>query len=296
MKNRSHGNSFFRNGSDSLDDWGDFIPVDEDLRIVNPRKGFIATANNKYASDNLKHHHSVGMITTARATRINAMLEEKISQGHKFTVEEMKKMQFDVKDCYAERGIKWVVAIAEKVGSLIRDESERNTIQNLLNILKEWDYNMDANSLGALIFEVWEMKFQGKILKKIQDLRTRQKVVFSFFLDHFIFRKLEEWATGRKADDMKDDEEWCTFKNTIPKEFRKHGCTYLLTVTFLEVDSFLTGKLGPDSSKWTWGRLHQQKFKHVPFSETALKYFYERKFPFGGKTKTVYFMFYLIKI
>src|SRR5699024_12269089 len=38
-------------GREAETEWQDFIPFDELPRVVNPDKGFIATANNKIAGD-----------------------------------------------------------------------------------------------------------------------------------------------------------------------------------------------------------------------------------------------------
>lgn len=49
---------FVKDGSDSNNDWLRFYNKSEQPRVVDPRKGFIVTANNKVAGDNLLHRVS----------------------------------------------------------------------------------------------------------------------------------------------------------------------------------------------------------------------------------------------
>src|SRR5699024_12575707 len=45
-------------GWEAETEWQEFIPFDELPRVVNPDKGFIATANNKIAGDDYPYHIS----------------------------------------------------------------------------------------------------------------------------------------------------------------------------------------------------------------------------------------------
>lgn len=51
--------------------------------MIDPEKGYIVTANNKFASDNLIHHSSIHSISTARGLRINMLIEDLIKKKDK---------------------------------------------------------------------------------------------------------------------------------------------------------------------------------------------------------------------
>ena len=78
-------------GRTSAYDWeeGKFVPIKELARSVNPKKGYIVTANNKQVSDNAAFDHGSGIMTPARAYRITEMIEQGINTGMKFTVKDM---------------------------------------------------------------------------------------------------------------------------------------------------------------------------------------------------------------
>ena len=78
-------------------------PISELPRALNPKKGYIVTANNRHQPDNVKYDHGVTIMSTARQQRIVEMIEEGIAGGKKFTIEDMNMMQEDQLDIMARR-------------------------------------------------------------------------------------------------------------------------------------------------------------------------------------------------
>lgn len=74
---------FIKDGSDSSNDWIGEVKSNEKAFLIDPEKGYIITANNKFASDNLIHHPSIHMISTGRGLRINILVEELIKKKSK---------------------------------------------------------------------------------------------------------------------------------------------------------------------------------------------------------------------
>ena len=91
-------------GRTSAHDWeadGKCVPTSELIRSYNPKKGYIVSANNRQAPDHAKNDYGSGNFSTPRAKRITALIDETISNGLKFTIEDMKRIQLDVVDIYA---------------------------------------------------------------------------------------------------------------------------------------------------------------------------------------------------
>src|SRR5699024_6519129 len=78
-------------------EWDAFIPFDALPRVVNPDKGFIATANNKIAGDDYPYHISNVWAQPYRYERIYEVLEDKDD----LTVEDMEELQMDATDLTA---------------------------------------------------------------------------------------------------------------------------------------------------------------------------------------------------
>lgn len=61
------------------------------------------TGNNKWASDNVSNMLGLSSATTSRGLRITQMIEGYIRNGTKITPENIKNMQSDVLDSFAEK-------------------------------------------------------------------------------------------------------------------------------------------------------------------------------------------------
>ena len=63
-----------QDGSKQENDWIGLIPFEDQAKIINPAKGYIITANNKFAANSIKHRTSLNTATTPRADRIDEMI------------------------------------------------------------------------------------------------------------------------------------------------------------------------------------------------------------------------------
>ncbi len=89
-----------------------------------------------------------------------------------------------------------------------------------------WDANLAVDSKQALLYEVWVTKLRGKLTVRVLPVRrTDPRVV------------LETLKSNPQLDQ-------------------------LLTTSLKEAMDELERRLGPDQSKWTWGRLHRILFHH----------------------------------
>ena len=64
-------------------EWGKTTRIKDLPRSINPEKGFIVNSNNRQAPDHAINDYGATMTTTARATRLTEILEEKLSSNEK---------------------------------------------------------------------------------------------------------------------------------------------------------------------------------------------------------------------
>ena len=66
-------------------------------------------------------------------------------------------------------------------------------------------------------------------------------------------------------------------------------CAALLIISLLEAQNLLIEKM-PDADPllWKWKYLHRQRLAHLPFTETPLRFFFDRTFYSSGTRRTVY--------
>ena len=72
-------------------EWKGYIPFDELPKTVNPKEGFISTANNKVISDDYPYHISNNWAQPYRQMRI----QEFLKANKKLTAEDMQSLQMD---------------------------------------------------------------------------------------------------------------------------------------------------------------------------------------------------------
>ncbi len=241
-------------------EWTGYIPYDQLPTVVNPKEGYIATANNKVVSDDYPYHISHEWAQPYRVMRIREFIESK----NKLDVTDMENLQMDQKDLYAKE---FVPMIMKQLKGLKKTNNEKLALKELEN----WDYIDDKDEAAPLIFHLW-MKDMTKLLfeKQIPDdilalFEGKQQVV-----DELLRKSLN----GEKSI-------WVEEQGGINK---------LLTTSLDRVLTELDDKYGKSPTDWKWGDYHQLYFEH-PLSAAVkpLKWFFnsEDPLPIGGSQVTV---------
>lgn len=70
---------FMKDGTVSDYDMNGFLELNPQVR--NPKKGYLAMCNNKFAPDQFAHRGSLHEITTGRAYRLEKIITDKIAAG-----------------------------------------------------------------------------------------------------------------------------------------------------------------------------------------------------------------------
>lgn len=76
-------------GSISKHDWEDITDITALPFVLNPKKGYFVTANNRVVPENSKFDIGATMTSTSRANRLIELIEDGIKQGKKFNHKDM---------------------------------------------------------------------------------------------------------------------------------------------------------------------------------------------------------------
>lgn len=126
--------------SDSVGDgWSGFWPTDAHPSAENPRRGYIATANNLQARG-LGRSISADYASPLRALRITQALEVR----RDWSTDEVYELQHDTRSLLADRTIGRAVAAARRLG--LSAEAE---------LLESWDRDVLVESRAAPLFYSW---------------------------------------------------------------------------------------------------------------------------------------------
>ncbi|KAL4450894.1 hypothetical protein ABPG74_011736 [Tetrahymena malaccensis] len=276
---------FLKDGTTSKYDWAGITNRDENPQIINPKKGYIVAANNKFATNNLKHHYSISISCTPRASRIDELIQQQLKSGKKFNIEDMKRIMFDTLDIYARDVVPSLNLLFEKYGEKVLN-NDKILIQQAKHTLKQiqnWDYRFDASSKQAPYFAAWEFLYSDKSMHSFNTSAENRNILTKgrqFW--HFQFSKIYDWSSGVNTN---YDELWC---HNAKNNKTGHACLYNVFMALAETQQLLDQKYTESGNpNRTWGNLHVNNFAHFPFSKTILKKIYHRSFPGFGNARTV---------
>lgn len=106
-------------------DWVGFRDFDLLPFHINSEKGYYMNANNQIYPDSALWDVGATMGNTPRAIRLEEILEEKISSGHKFTPQDMIDIQNDMIDVYGRELSPHIYKLVDRV---LGDSSLRHNL------------------------------------------------------------------------------------------------------------------------------------------------------------------------
>lgn len=240
-------------------EWTGFIPWDKLPRLVNPKEGFIATANNKVVGDDYPFHLSDTWAQPYREARIKAVLSSK----DKLTAADLRALQMDKLDLQAQEFAPIYLGLLEKT-TLNAEETQA------VKLLKAWDYVELSDSAAAFIYQklqekLSEVLFVQAIPKKVYDLFENRAQA----LDQLVRRAV---AGNESA--------WLTDNGGLTAVVKKALDLALADGTKLQ---------GQQMDKWQWGAAHGLRFTHPLSSVSPLNYVFNlrKAVPTGGSATTV---------
>jgi len=135
---------FIGDGRDPKYDWGPEIPHNHKPHIKNPAQGFLSSANQHPTDYNYPYYLSESFWPSFRASRINEILENK----NQVSLNDMTLLQLDNTNMLAKAILPYMLS---QINSQILNQDELE----ILDIIKNWDYFNNKNSIGASIFDAW---------------------------------------------------------------------------------------------------------------------------------------------
>ncbi len=242
-------------------EWENYVPYDEMPRLLNPSNGYIVTANNAVTPDDYPYLISTRFAPPYRASRI----EELILAKDKLSVEDMRRIQMDVRSKRGERLRDMFVAACEKHPQPGRD------FERALELMRDWDLEADAESRGAAIF--------------YESHATIARNIFGNRVGPDLWKQL--YRVIGNLDDMMEAEaaeKWFDDPATDRVETREETIAVGVADAVASLREFFRD--GPDA--WKWGGMHTLTFKH-PLGRSGIlaKILNIGPHPIGGAMSTV---------
>lgn len=206
-------------------EWSGYQNIKKRPHLLNPKKGFFATANQHVTPGNYKHWNTINYTWADpfRGNRINEVL----SNDDNITLEETMKLQTDYFSIPARTLVPMLADISP--GSDLAKKAKEE--------LQHWNFTLDKNSVAAGIYAMWERKLYSESRRFIpQEIKGLVSVQLS---------KLISWLQNPDARFGQDPVK---------------GRDAFLKETFELAVNDLKTKLGSSINNWTYG---QSKYKHT---------------------------------
>jgi penicillin amidase len=246
-------------------DWRGYIPFERMPALLNPKSGFIVTANNKVVAESYPYLISYDYADPYRAQRISALLSEKPHA----TLEDMERIQSDVYSDLAATLRPYLLAV----------KPENPLQEKALAQVRGWDLQFNPASPGATVYFAW----YGALIPAIYGDELGEDLMNQFRLTAVNQTpRVVEMMAANPRDPWFDDKGTPGKVETLDDVVRK---------AFRDAVAMLSQRLGDDPAQWRWGRLHTAVFGHQPFGNSGIpplvRLFNGKPVPVAGEGFTV---------
>ena len=246
-------------GWDARYDWDGWVPADETPRERDPARGFIATANQRIAPPGFPHFLTTEWAWPWRQQRIEQLLQAKPNHS----IDDMAAMQADVRS----------LAVPGLLPFLLKAQSPHPLAAAALAQLQGFDGLMAADRAAPLIHWAWQRQMAYGLFADDAGAPLWQRSLRSRSFTEVTMAVLDA-----------NDASWCDDVTTPAAE----TCAAQVDAAFTRALDELQTRFGSDVAAWQWGRAHQAKSEHRPFSRVKLlARWFELRVPVGGDTHTL---------
>jgi penicillin amidase len=234
-KKWQHQGRTVSDGTNPNYDWQGWIPTEHNPHIKNPERGFVSSANQESAAPDYPYYLDDDFAPYERGRRIN----ERLGEMQNITPKDMQQLQLDNFAYNAYSIIPQLIEWTNR-GGLNEKELE------VIGILEEWDFNMDAEKTAPSVYLRWFNKFYRAV-----------------FMDEFngIDAQLRGPARDIFVEIIKEQPDLIYVDNSETPE--RETVEDLATQTFKETISDLTVDYGENTNDWKWGYDIDNDIHHI---------------------------------
>lgn len=243
---------FPRIGWTGEDDWDGYFAPSENPAVVNPKEGYLATANHKVWDDATELWVSASYYGADRADRAKELL----AQGTQHTAADMARFQGDVFSHTARRVKEQLFApgFSAELTQAIEQLPAAQNIKALeaLEIFRKFDGSLDKNSAGAAVYENFASAVA--ILTFADELGGKDSQLWVNFqaINKRSYNAVQDHLLGRAESPFWD--------NTATPE--KETKAMIFAAALAEAITISEKQMGSARGDWAWGKIHQYYWRH----------------------------------
>jgi penicillin amidase len=216
-------------GWDSRYQWKGYIPFTALPSVLNPKEGWIVTANQAVVGPEYPFFITDDWTYGARSQRIMDLIEQATRDGRKIDADSMRAIQMDSRNELAS-------FLAPKLAALPTTDKTAGAVA----LLNGWDFTQPMESAPAAFFNaVWK-----QMVARMFDAAADTDVISASGDD-------KDWQVIQRIWDQPNDF-WWDDKTQPGTQTRDQTLQASMAAAVDE----LTGLQGSDPSTWRWGALH----------------------------------------
>ena len=250
-------------------DWESEIPHEEMPHVLNPACGYVISCNHKITDNDYPHYLGNSFMNGYRANRI----QQRIQEADKLDIRIFKELHKDVVSIPGRR---------LKEGMIKGFRTAKPKAQKLMDILSEWDCNLDKESIGGTVYEV----FLYTLIKNTVEPHLDSDLTNCYLGTgkHPLLLPVNE-LLGHSTEAI-----FQMFQNPNSKWVPSgKAALHLIEKSLIESCKWLEDNMGHEPNTWAWGSIHQAQFHHsMSIKKPFDKVFNVGPFPMEGDTDTVH--------
>ena len=212
-------------------EWAGFIAPAELPRQLNPKEGYVATANNRVTADDYPYHIGFEWYPEFRLQRIREVLDGYRASGKKIGNPEMERLQTDVHS-----------VLARQLQQMLRAQGWAGSDHNAQRLLA-WDCVLGKESPAAALYEMWLQELTVEIERRAFPSSMQNQLEDNTHL------QVLRYLTHPTASVFGANPE--TGRDRVLREALQRA------------GENLAQRQGPDPESWSWGELHVALFRHA---------------------------------
>lgn len=244
-------------------EWKGYIPYDELPTVMNPKKGYLVTANNKVVGDDYPYFITTEWAPPYRATAITEALANRTD----LTLEDVIAVQHNWNNLQAR---KLTPVLQNALNKADLNEYEAQVKNELMKWLNNNPEDMPDQAGPAIYHTLYLYLLKNTFADELGDDLYDKYIAHGNAvntLDRFLI----------------NDSPW--FDNTSTTE--KEDKDKIIVKSFKDMSANLKEKLGDKVSKWRWDQLHTITFDHPLGSQKGLDLIFNSgPYSVGGSSVT----------
>lgn len=222
--------------------WKGYLPYVANPRFVNPEGGIVGNTNNKTVDRPFPRHVSFTWGDTQRVQRWTRLMQEREVHSR----ESFIAAQLDTVSPAARTILPLIAADLWFTGEAAPAGTPERLRQRALEVLAEWDGDMNEHLPEPLIYAAWARALQNRLIRdELGPLADSFTHVEPLFIER-VYRDID--GAGR----------WCDIMQSAPQE----TCTEIARMALDDALVELSERYGTNVESWRWGDAHQATQDH----------------------------------